>query len=1137
MVEGPGIRPTLLVGVGGTGSRIAQNVYTQAKNSYIGENGRMEVLAFDTDENDKRRLTGLDDRQAIRISTANTIDELLDRYPSVERDWFVQPRSDLPMELRKMTLLEGAAQVRMLSRLALYDAAATGQLENVIGAAVSGLARYDNRTGHEGQVNVLMVGSLAGATGSGSFLQIAALIRDIASKRNIEAGVRGLFLMPDIYVRSGALPQGQIPSVLANGYASFKEFHAITLKATEREGSFDFAFEYAPDRFLQAGDIPLASMVIIDYEDTRGGNLGRSITAYQKLAERAVYTLLFTPVGGKADSSTVNDVRETVSAAGRGTHNRIAAIGICALSYPHAEVIDYLSCRMAGEVLAGDWLRLDSQFSTRIRRFREQRAAGNMTAVEPEQGAAYLEDLRQLALDDGLPFFREIFEALNPTVVEEGGGDTVKPLHEVFLTAFDRQVVSSFWNTEDLTETRDRRPADQGQFASESSLVEEVRMREGRLDDDFRRVEQALVTRPVDIIVNLMSAADDLGEADWRDHHLQTYLVKSGPHPVRCRAFLFALRARILERLPRFRSDDERVRYCKLANTFRDDDEGKDNPTSRSTPNVLKLANDIAQRGLVSRMFKGGMSDFVDDYVRYHNSSIRRLVEFAEARLLEKVYERLLQEVDELIRVSNALFREVGATLAALERRITENEESHEQSSLSENTLYVCADRQCKTAMWEEVREAMVGQRLGPDANRAIMREVYAVARRNRVARKPEGLGHLSELLWRTIVDGFAAEKIGADYTGIHELSLIEAVRREAETVGRDPESLLTGFVEIVNRQSEIMATLTSPTDGQNIRFWAFNGDLRDQMAAIGDPDRLINPAGQGIQTVEEPEFDLTEILSVSLRVNLELPHLAKLSPPYRQDGSVAPDRAGRYFEEYQNMVEELIEAAGEQRPPRTITPHIHRDWHKPGLLPEISDEITRRFVTDVNRAFAVALALEVLHLDVSHNRRVAEVRTVGRVTAGGVSVEIAETHDLFDVLRAFERHPEAVRGCLRLWDEEKGRLAGSADEERVNQVLNPAVIKRALFIAETRRDEDLRDARVADLVTGYAHLVTEMKEVTRPNIPARALLQEVADALAAVGKAALDDIGQQTSAESLRIMEARWAFGVENWRRDVKLA
>jgi PAS domain-containing protein len=1123
------------MGLGGTGSRIAQNVFLRAKRQGA-DHGRLRVLAFDTDENDQGRLGGLArEREKIRFSSAYTIDDLLDRHPQIERDWFVVPRNTLPMELRKMTLLDGAGQVRMLTRLALWDSILTGSMERVLGAAVADLVRYDNLSAPLSQINVLMVGSLAGATGSGSFLQLACLLRDIATRRNVETTVRGLFLLPDVYVSTGALPAKQLSNVMANGYASFKEFHAMTLKAADRGGNFEFDFEYAPGKFLQAGDLPFASLTVIDYEDTGGGNLGRNLGAYSAMMEKAAYTLLFTPVGGKADSVTVNDVRETAAAAGRGTHNRIAAIGISALTYPQDEIRDYLANQVAREIMAGDWLRLDRQFRDRLRRFRDQRAAGNMSAVEPQQGQSYLQDIRQLAVDDQLPFFREIHDKLNPVERDEYGNETAAPLHLTYLEALNRQVVASFWDTDELRGISTRGNSDKSQFASDTALVDEIRRREARLEDDYRTVERALTNRPADILTTLMASSDDMGETDWRAHHLQYFLVRSGPHPVQARAFLFALRQAIDSARATLGADEKRLQFFKLANGFRRDDEDRKNPTSRGTANVLQLAADVSQRGMFSRMLKGSSKDFVEQYVTYYNASIRKLVDYGQARLLERVYERLIQEVDEQIRVLNGLFQEVESVLAELERLVSESEVRHDRANVEGSTLYVCADSVCKRALWEETLDAMAGQRLEEGVNKSIMSAVVSMARRNRNARRPEGLDKLRDAFREAVVDGFARDRVENDFTSVHDKSVVEALRHEAETKGLQTGDVLRQKIDIVRRQSQAMVTLTDPNAGQAIQFWSLNTALRSQMAPYGDVDSILSPSGQGSQSIEDDDLPANEILSVSLRVNLELQHLAKLSPPYRKNDSAAPDRAGKYFVEYQRMVEQLIDAAAEGRPPDTITPHIHRDWHKPGLLPEISEEITRRFVAQINKGFAVALALKALSLDVRHGNRVAEIRTVGRIPTGSVSVDITDSHGMFEIVRAFALQPEAVRGCLRLWEHELKQLAATAaPDEGLLEIARPEVVETILMVAETRRDEALRDAKVSDLITGHCHMLWEAMEAARPNLGADIVLKETEKLIAATRDGAFALLRARTSAEAFRIMESRHAFGVEKWRQGI---
>lgn len=1136
-------RPSLLIGVGGAGASIAQNVYARALRAGIVAKGRIRVLTFDTDDNDTRRLGDLDQRQKIRFSEARTIDDLLDRYPEVERDWFVVPRSSLPMELRKMTLLDGAGQVRMLTRLALHDACRRGMIEDRIGAAISELGRHDNREGFDGQVNTMMVGSLAGATGSGSFLQIAALINDIAVKRNVETSIFGLFIMPDVFVRSGVLPLGQIPNILANGYAALKEFHAATIKATDRQGRFDFDFEFAPGKHLGAGDIPFDSLTLIDFEDMSGGNLGRSIPAYRRLAERAAFTLLFTPVGGKVDSVTVNDVRSSLSAAGRSTHNRIAGIGLCALVYPHADIVDYLSRQLATEVLEGDWMRLDRQFDARLRRFREQRNAGNMTVTEPQQAMAYLDDLKQLAITDQVSFFREIYDKLNPEVrTDADAAPVVMPLHETYLDAFERHVKTVFWGGEEEADILRRPSADPSQFAGKASLIEEVRRRENRLDNDLRLLDQSLVNRPNDIVVNLFSMADDLGEADWRDHHLQSYIIHGGPHLVQSRAFLFAARLAVEKRLAALSSDDIRKRLFKLANVF--DSERGASPDRRGTPVTLQLANAIAARGVLGRLVRGGSGKFVESYVGYYNASLRTLRQFADDSLMEKAYRLLLAEIDEVIGLGNGLFKEIDGMIGVIRATTEDGAVMHERAGIQENVLYVCASRRDKLGMWEEVQSAIAGQRLGADVNQVLAGHLYAAARRNRVNREDGGLQELRNLFREAVVDGFARQKIVEDYASVHDLSLVGAVRKQvgfAEKSERRKGEIdektafadeLRRYVGLAERQSEVLLTLTTPSDGQAIRFWAFHPSLREEMSVFADVDQLINPSGQGNQPLEEPEFSKAEMISVTLRVNLELAHLAKLSPPYRADGSAAPERAGRYYDEYQAMVDELIDAAAGNRPARTITPHVHRDWHKPGLLPEISEAETRRHVVNINRAFAAGLAFGLLRLIVNHDHRVAEVRTVGQVAKGGVSVVVAASHDLYGVLEGFERHPEAVRGCLGFLDELFARLEQVVDRSPLEQAANAENLARILSMAEMRTDENRRDSRVAEVVAGYARLIHDLVSASEPTLPARIQFDRAEEMLGRAGEAAVKLVASYgTSRENLDVMQTVFARGLENWR------
>src|SRR4051794_9987814 len=82
-------RPTLLVGVGGTGSRIVEAVMREAKATGAAGQGKLAALVFDTDEHDMRRLVGIDPRHRIRFSGPLPVYSLLKANPEV-MSWFVE---------------------------------------------------------------------------------------------------------------------------------------------------------------------------------------------------------------------------------------------------------------------------------------------------------------------------------------------------------------------------------------------------------------------------------------------------------------------------------------------------------------------------------------------------------------------------------------------------------------------------------------------------------------------------------------------------------------------------------------------------------------------------------------------------------------------------------------------------------------------------------------------------------------------------------------------------------------------------------------------------------------------------------------------------------------------------------------
>ena len=271
------LRPTLVIGVGGAGGEIAQKVFQTGQQLGLVERRQLDVIYLDTDDHDQWH-SKVKETNKVRFSQALRISDLIKRNPgtSAQGGWFYRPE-ELSARILNMSLMDGSGQVRMFTRLALQDAFVHGTIENDLRRSIIWLTQATNLKLFQGQINVLIVGSLAGGTGSGSFLQIALAVKELAQLVNVaKTEVRGLFLLPDVYANT-KLARCQIANVLANGYAALRELNGV-MQSTEEHLDIDrLHFEYMPGKMLKKGQMPYEAVTLIDYEMTGGGSLGPNL--------------------------------------------------------------------------------------------------------------------------------------------------------------------------------------------------------------------------------------------------------------------------------------------------------------------------------------------------------------------------------------------------------------------------------------------------------------------------------------------------------------------------------------------------------------------------------------------------------------------------------------------------------------------------------------------------------------------------------------------------------------------------------------------------------------------------------------------------------------------------------------------
>ena len=215
-------QPPIFIGLGGIGTRIVSEITEEKGTDII-------PFSIDSDIIDiKYGHSNIPNDHIISLSTTLTVLDLINLDESA-RDWF--PMNPL---LTTKALREGSGQVRSISRLMFNHAMKSNRfvllLDEVKSVATECLKTCS-------KMQICIVTSLVGGTGSGLFLSLASFLRESIEKEypNLELCITGDFVLPGYF---------DVPSISektnlqANAYAALKELISIS----NHKNSFGFGF-------------------------------------------------------------------------------------------------------------------------------------------------------------------------------------------------------------------------------------------------------------------------------------------------------------------------------------------------------------------------------------------------------------------------------------------------------------------------------------------------------------------------------------------------------------------------------------------------------------------------------------------------------------------------------------------------------------------------------------------------------------------------------------------------------------------------------------------------------------------------------------------------------------------------------
>ena len=545
----------LLIGVGGTGSRAVDIFFKKYRELGKQNDNHITALVFDTDAGD---INEIKEATPVVMTDTASVGTVCDRLGRARlREWF--PCDD--KAVRAQELLRGASQWRKKSYLAflnlmnkpLTKAKFLGALERMVANPGAGCEIY-------------VISSVAGGTGSGSFIPIALFAkRYLRKKLRKDPIVNAMIALPEIY-ENKQTPENKI-KIFANAYAILRELNAINLVARNynagrtaqkkapiklRIGHPDdtnvgVLFDASDESFWTPEAAPFSQVFLLDKIPCI-----ESIEAHDIVLANSLYAILCTDIGEAFDSEFSN--HELLRSQNNGSNAIYAGISTSQIRFPVDSVLNYIAHKKTLDACDGEWLILHKAIENKIKEkekaAKEQRC--RLRLKEGEYAQIALEELASLEDKGGNNEFLEIIDRC----ATEHDPETGKPIYtETAVDKYFEKIVENISKKiTDLQGTED-------ELVSTFNLKKGAKCQPNAMTGKYNTAYEQLLayfikciqdikgsaTSLADSILTLDAKKQDYAESDWSI--VKNILSKPGEnggylHPVA--AFVQLCRLRVL---------------------------------------------------------------------------------------------------------------------------------------------------------------------------------------------------------------------------------------------------------------------------------------------------------------------------------------------------------------------------------------------------------------------------------------------------------------------------------------------------------------------------------------------------------------------------------------------------------------
>lgn len=989
------IAPTLLIGLGGTGSKIVTRVANMVSEE---QRQRISVAVFDTDINELREIQEANPFvKTIQTSTRLSVGEYLAIDKHARDTWF--PVNEI---LSSKSLSEGAGQVRAISRMALDTAIRAGKMEP-LHEAIEDLYKLEGDQSEQA-LRVTIVSSLAGGTGSGLILPIALYVKNYMATRFQQSSniMRGFFILPEVFyeVIHG---QAERNNLKCNAYATLRELDAFLMKGDSTlpekyQDSTVIEFPRVGSEEYETYNVrPFDFCFLFDAQNTEGKKLN-SFNEYLDHAANGIYAQSIGPMNKRSNSSEDNTIRELCAERGR---NRYAGAGSSKLEYPTETIKEFMSLNWAKECVSEHWLCYDRMYKEQSQDAAEMRSKG-VIVKDIDQATSYINSVES-QVNDNNAFALAIKNACS--CYDEDGLVPIGYKWDEYILNLKDNVTLRAEGMQQLNDARDRITKARSEIVGGKGTSEAMVNTYHEMKKYYAMAQKYCEDFARTTAYTMFRAKSDIDVTkDQQKFRLETYLrnqKKEFMHPNAIRYFLYKTREAL------------RVEEMMVANQleglvddFKTFEKIFDDP---KTEDIVETPEDFLQEKDALRGMTARQTEILAKYSPY----VSNVDEYRKCVILQKVLEEGIAYVSRLCSAFENFYASLDSKIesAAKNAKMLRVQFDHTKGTAAR---YVCASSTCLDKMLKEMPYVGGLVNLDPDLAENIYNRVREFSFLDDSAKNEEDEEKVKALEKKT--EEFFNDLFDADIIGYFkkelmrtkgdriDMDILTALEKEAYYEnGNTDENKVQQYIKKVIRQTRALANpfIERPLGEETapICACAYNNHLDPK---DGSQRSLLIAAELGnYGGVADEDISKNMILFYQSIYGLLAKKLSKFAPK------------GEYFKAYFELVDQ-IKPMSTDTP--VITPHIDKNWHTLYALPDLNDDNQARREKRAYKAFLFSLLFDYVKYEpVSDGRYLYRLNIRGSDPEEFVVSNKTPCDNFYEVFDAFTINAVAVKNVLAM--------------------------------------------------------------------------------------------------------------------------